>query len=363
VPTSNASGWQASEARIDGLRGTGTIGANLCTMKSVNIMDYRGRAPEPEPTLTGTMHLRYIEMFQAILQAGTLTDAAYLLNISQPAATKLLQQAERRLGFPLFVRAKGRLHPTPESELLKGHIEQIFAQLCDLQMLVSNIGRAENRLLRVISTPTLATAVVPRAIARLRRLLGKTTIELATQHSREMFKSIVLRESDLGFTLQESTHPDVRCEPLCSGSLAVIAPRGTWTGREATLPMPVEALADANLVGISTADNLGRQLQSYVEQLSPPPRVSIWVQTYQIARDLVSNGEGLALVDPFIAASSGPNIQTRPVEPAVPITLYAAYRIDRPLNSAQRCFLQCVREAAAESLATLVAPVQRTGTA
>jgi DNA-binding transcriptional LysR family regulator len=332
-------------------------------MKTGNIMQIRGRVPEAEPTLTGTMHLRYIEMFQAILQTGTLTDAAYLLHISQPAATKLLQQAERRLGFPLFVRAKGRLHLTPESELLKDRIDQIFAQLCDLQMLVANIARADNRLLRVVCTPTLATAVVPRAITRLRKQLGKASIELATQHSREMFKSIVLRESDLGFTLQESTHPDVRCEPLCSGSLAVIAPRGTWMGRDATLPLPVQALADANLVGISTADTLGRQLQSYLEQLSPPPRVSIWVQTYQIARDLVGNGEGLALVDPFIAATSGPGIQIRAVEPAVPITLYAAYRMDQPLNSVQRTFLQCVRAAAAESIASMSPPAARTGTA
>jgi DNA-binding transcriptional LysR family regulator len=178
-----------------------------------------------------------------------------------------------------------------------------------------------------------------------------------------MFKSIVLRESDLGFTLQESTHPDVRCEPLCSGPLAVIAPSGTWTGRDAMLPLPVQALADANLVGISTADSLGRQLQSYLEQLSPPPRVSIWVQTYQIARDLVGNGEGLALVDPFIAATSGPGIQIRRVEPAVPITLYAAYRMDQPLNSVQRSFLQCVRAAASESIASMCPPVPKTGTA
>jgi DNA-binding transcriptional LysR family regulator len=145
--------------------------------------------------------------------------------------------------------------------------------------------------------------------------------------------------------------------------LTVIAPRGTWVGREATLPLPVEALADANLVGISTADSLGRQLQSYLEQLSPPPRVSIWVQTYQIARDLVANGEGLALVDPFMAASGGTNIQARPVEPSVPITLYAAYRIDGALNSVQRQFVQCMRTVATESVATLPALVARTGAA
>ncbi|MEJ0034965.1 MAG: LysR family transcriptional regulator [Gammaproteobacteria bacterium] len=333
-------------------------------MQSDKVTNIHKRATDLGPTLRGTMHLRHIEMFQAILQAGTLTDAASLLNISQPAATKLLQQAERRLGFPLFIRAKGRLHLTPESQLLKGQVEQVFSHLCDLQMLVTNIARADKRLLRVVTTPTLANAIIPQSITRLQRLMGKTSIEVSTQHSRELFKAIVLRESDIGFTLQESPHPDVRCEPLCTGSLMVIAPRGTWVGREATLPMPVEALADANLVGISTADSLGRQLQSYLEQLSPPPRVSIWVQTYQIARDLVSNGEGLALVDPFMAASGGTHIQARPVEPAVPMTLYAAYRVDGPLNSVQRQFVQCMRTAASDAVATLPASLAaRTGAA
>ena len=62
-------------------------------------MQSPSRDPHADVAPLGVMHLRYIEMFQAILQAGTLTDAASLLNISQPAATKLLKQAERRLGW------------------------------------------------------------------------------------------------------------------------------------------------------------------------------------------------------------------------------------------------------------------------
>ena len=299
------------------------------------------------------MNLRYIEMFQAIVQAGTLTDAAALLNISQPAATKLLQQAERRLGFPLFVRAKGRLHLTPESQLLKGKMELIFDEVRELQRLASNIARADKYLLRVVSTPTLANAVIPESITRLRRQLGQTAVELSTQHSREMLNSIVLREVDIGFTLQELNHPDVRCEPLCKGSLALIAPAGTWSGREAFQPVAMESLANLPLVGITTADTLGRQLQSHLELLEPPPRISIWVQTYQIARDLVCSGEGLALVDPFTAASSGPKLQIRMVEPAIPVPLFAVYRIDGPLNSVQKSFLQCVKNVANESISAL----------
>jgi len=304
----------------------------------------------------GVMHLRYIEMFQAILQAGTLTDAASLLNISQPAATKLLKQAERRLGFPLFVRAKGQWHLTPESRLLQGQMERIFDELRDLQRLVSNIARAEKYLLRAISTPTLANAVIPKSIARLRRQLGQTSVELSTQHSREMLKSIVLREADVGFTLQELSHPDVRCEPLCQGPLALIAPMGTWSRLEASQPISIDSLADTTLVGITKADQLGRQLEAYLEQLNPPARISTWVQTYQIAKDLVCSGEGLALVDPFTAVSAGAELQIRVVQPVMPIDLYAVYRIDGPLNSVQKSFVQCVKAAASDSISFLPSP-------
>jgi DNA-binding transcriptional LysR family regulator len=301
----------------------------------------------------GIVHLRYIEMFQAILQAGTLTDAAALLNISQPAATKLLQQAERRFGFPLFVRTKGRWHLTPESRLLTEQISRIFDDLRDLQRLISSIARTEKYLLRVVSTPTLANAVIPKSIGRLRQELGQTSIELSTQHSREMLKSILLREADVGFTLQRLDHPDVHCELICQGPLLLIAPTGTWPKSEEFRPIAMDSLADSALVCIAKADNLGRRLEAHLEQLHPPARISIWVQTYQIAKDLVCSGEGLALIDPFTAVSAGPELQIRVVEPAMPIDLYAVYRIDGPLNRVQKSFIQCVKTVASNSISVL----------
>lgn len=290
-----------------------------------------------------TMQLRYIEMFQAIVQAGTLTGAASLLNISQPAATKLLQQAERRLGFPLFVRAKGRLHLTPESMILKEQIERISDELQDLQRLASNMARGGRKLLRVVSTPTLANAIVPKSIMCLRGVTEQVTMELSTQHSREMLRSIVLRETDVGLTLQQINHPDLCCTPLCVGSLMLIAPMGTWTEQECAQPVSIESVADKPMVGITAADTLGRQLQTFMERLPAPPRISTWVQTYQIARELVSAREGWAMVDPFTALADTSTIQARPIEPSFPVTLYVVRRIDGPLNGVQQNFLDCVQ--------------------
>lgn len=291
-----------------------------------------------------TMQLRYIEMFQAILQAGTLTGAATLLHISQPAATKLLQQAERRLGFPLFVRAKGRLHLTPESMMLKAHIERISDELQDLQRLASSIRGGGQQLLRVVSTPTLANAIVPRSIMCLRSGMAPLTMELSTQHSREMQRSIVLRESDVGLTLQPINHPDLNCTPLCEAPLMLIAPCGTWSPSECSQPIPIAAIAGRQMVAITSADLLGRQLQTVVEHLPEPPKVSTWVQTYQIAKELVAAGEGWAMVDPFTALADGTPVQARPIEPMFAVSLYVVRRVDGPINGVQQKFLDCVQQ-------------------
>ena len=55
------------------------------------------------------LSMRELEVFRRVMELGTITAAAEMLHISQPAVSRTLQQAERRLGFPLFLRRKKRL--------------------------------------------------------------------------------------------------------------------------------------------------------------------------------------------------------------------------------------------------------------
>lgn len=300
------------------------------------------------------MRLRHIEIFQAVLQAGTLTGAAALLNISQPAATKLLQHAERQLGFALFARIRGRLQLTEQALILRDKVEKISDEMRDLQRLAANLRSSGSRTLRVVSTPTLANAMIPRAVTSLRKPFRDIHVELFTQHSREMVNSILLRESDLGLTLQEMSQPLVNCLTVCQGELMVIAPMGWWSNKELGQPIAIHELADTNLVGIATRDSLGRQLQAHLEYLSPPPKISTWVQTYQLARSLVRNGHGLALVDPFTAFGDGDGfVQIRPLAPQMVISLHAIYRADTGLDAMQKAFLESVRHISDEMLSSL----------
>jgi len=63
------------------------------------------------------MRLRHIEVFNAIMLTGSVSAAARLINITQPAVSRTLQHAELQLGFSLFARTKGRLTPTTSAPM------------------------------------------------------------------------------------------------------------------------------------------------------------------------------------------------------------------------------------------------------
>lgn len=297
------------------------------------------------------MRLRYIELFHAVLSTGSLTGAANLLNISQPAASKALQQAEKHLGFPLFSRVHGRLQPTQQALLMRHHIDRIMREMYDLQRLSVNLTRPESHPLRVICTPTLAQVLVPNAITRLGKVYPGTNVELYTQHSAAMCESLMLRESDIGLTLQDMSQHGLLQQPLCGGNITVIAPPGWWPDRELAKPLPIGALAGQPMIGITVQDALGNTLHGYLAEVDPVPRTHIWVQTYQLACSLVARGGGLALVDPFTARCSREALQTRPLKLELDVTLRAVYRPDSPLNGVQTRFLDYVREFAQGLLA------------
>lgn len=277
------------------------------------------------------MRLRHIEIFQAIRQTGSVSAAAQLLHVSQPAVTKVLQHAEQQLGFPLFLRVRGKLQATPEALELEREVDKVTESLQGVRRLAQSLRRAPGHSLRIGATPALALSLMPPAVHEWTRRYPDIVCELSSAHSRELVQNLLMREIDVALTLQLPDHPGLKPQALASGVLVALAPVGYWPDQDVGTPLPLMALADAPLIGLSSSDPLSARLDSYLENVQPPPRVSIAVQTYSLARAMVESGAGLTVIDPFTALGASPGTTAiRPLAPPLPITLYAVTRADEP---------------------------------
>ena len=300
------------------------------------------------------MRLRHIEIFQAIRQTGSISAAAQLLHVSQPAVTKVLQHAEQQLGFPLFLRVRGKLQATPEALELEREVDKVSESLQGVRRLAQSLRREPGHSLRIGATPALALSLLPPAIHEWTARYPDIACELSSDHSRELVQKLLMREIDLALTLNFAGHPGLTTQVLANGALVALASKGYWTEAQTRKPLPLAELAGAPLIGLSSAAPLAAKLDSYLEKVDPPPRVSLSVQTYSLARAMVESGAGLTVIDPFTAlGASTATTRIRTLTPPLPITLYALTRADEPPPHMLANLLQIFGERARELLERL----------
>ena len=288
------------------------------------------------------MRLRHIEVFHAIMQVGTISGAAQVLHISQPAVTKVLQHAELQLGMPLFERVRGKLYPKPEAHRLFIETEKLNRDLQGIRRLAASLKGRAVETVRLVSTPTLAISVLPQAMTAWRREFEQTRCELATYHTSEIVNALRLGEADLALSLQDPRHPGIVAEPIAQGMLTVIAPAGTWSAAECAQPIGPAGLS-GELIGLADNDPIGEIVVAACEAQDIQPVFRTVVQTYQIARSLVEAGAGSAVVDPFTAASAAADkVQRRQWEPAMPVQLYLLTANHAPLSHGARELANCI---------------------
>ena len=99
------------------------------------------------------MNLRQLEVFQAVMYGGTTKNAARLLGITQRVVSNLVRQLEDRLGFSLFDRIGGRLHPTLEAKVLSKNLARVFARVAAVRNLVDDLRHAQGALRRRAAKP------------------------------------------------------------------------------------------------------------------------------------------------------------------------------------------------------------------
>jgi DNA-binding transcriptional LysR family regulator len=256
------------------------------------------------------MRLRHLEVFHAIMQTGSVSAAARAIHVSQPAITRALQQAEAELGFKLFQRLPGRLVATPEAHALHAETGQLHESLHELQQLTVNL-RGRGRL-RFAATPALAQAVLPRALARLLAQRPEAACELRTAHAEQMMRDLLTRDLDLGIAFEPPPSPGITQTTLGESELVVLAPQGA-AARGMDLDGDSIGLAELarraqalRLITLRPDDPLGRLLAAACEEADVELAARIEVQTYHIARALVEDGTGCAIVDGYTARGIDP---------------------------------------------------------
>lgn len=293
------------------------------------------------------MRLRHIEIFEAICRTGSLTSAAKALHISQPAASKLLANAESQLEFNLFHRIKGRLTPTREAVLLMPHVFKVNDKLAEIKRLAFSLKHDQNDHLRIGTNPAMGLGLLPKIIKGCLDKHVDLTFDLRTQHSHELLQSLMTHELDLMISFDPNDYPGIKTQIVGKTELVYVSKNPL--GSSITL----KDLTQSNYISLETRDPSGNIFQQALEEANLTLGMNIQVQTHYMAYSLVAAGCGDGVVD-YISAKSMINPEQEvyicPFDPPLFLPISIKTRLTEPLSIAQLEFIELLEKSCANYL-------------
>ncbi|HCH0794815.1 TPA: LysR family transcriptional regulator [Vibrio parahaemolyticus] len=290
------------------------------------------------------MNLRQLEVFYAIMQAGTVSGAARLLHVSQPNVTRVLAHTEQQLGFALFERVKGRLVPTQEAKALLPEAEKVYQQLGQFRSLTNKVKQGTQHL-RIGAPPVLAAHLLAPTVALLSKE-HSISFELLTANRDELCSGLLKHELDLAIAFGEETPPAIMGHVLLKENLALIAPKSAAIPAEKNVILEELISDDLPIIGLDSRDPLGLLLHQTLSARDEHYQHAITVRSYSAAAELVKHQAGFAIVDPWTAKQYRQDdaVSVHALEPNMSFSVSILFAEHTPQSIATKQFITALKQ-------------------
>jgi DNA-binding transcriptional LysR family regulator len=148
-------------------------------------------SPRRAPTNFKTLDLNLLRVFDAVMSEGSLTRAASVLALTQPAASHALKRLHEALGEALFVRSATGLKPTPRAEALWPRVRRSLATLQRALAPERFDPRADAVNFRIAMADATAALLAPwlvRAVESVQAAANLRVLPLTTRDPRSLLE-------------------------------------------------------------------------------------------------------------------------------------------------------------------------------
>lgn len=283
------------------------------------------------------MDVKLLEAFRAVVDHRSMTAAATVMGITQPAVSTQIARLEESVGFPLFDRAGGRLKPTPEGMIFYAEASRVLGEVDRLQATTAQIREGQAGRLAIASHPSAAISLLPELVARFVADRPGVSVRLISRHSDVVSQLLPTESFDIGIAELPIDESQVEIRRYGMRCVAILPPRHPLAARKVLTP---ELLSGHPMVATARAFQMPhRVIAAFADagaQLNPVAEAEFFASLC----GLVAAGAGWSVVDPLSAKSFAHlGLVIRPFEPAITYEIGAFHRRDREPSMLAAAFL------------------------
>ena len=142
------------------------------------------------------MNLSHIQYFIAVGRYGSVSKAAEMLHVSQPAVSNAIKMLEQELGLSLFHRVKQRVYLTEEGQRYLEKICIIMNDFTEINREMSLLGR-NRKTIRYGTPPMIGFFLLARVFSDFEKLRPDVNLEIIEGGSLSLLPEIEAERIDV----------------------------------------------------------------------------------------------------------------------------------------------------------------------
>ena len=143
-----------------------------------------------------------LQSLHAVLEAGSFSAAARLRKLTQPTLGRHIDQLERQLGAPLFLRSPRGLQPTDLALAFRQHLADMAAAASAASRDTEGLISGEGGVVRLAVSEIIGIEVIPAMLARFREAHPGIDVELVLNNRNE---DLTRRDADIAVRMTRPT--------------------------------------------------------------------------------------------------------------------------------------------------------------
>ena len=281
-----------------------------------------------------------------MIERGSISSAAEMVHISQPAMSKLIAHFEADTGLKLFDRLKGRLAPTECGMRLYKEIERIFTGVRQVENAAEAIRREERTQLVAGILPALSGSFIQRATTGFRNERRNVFCSVQSLSSQWIVEWLVTRKLDVGLVEPGLDNPYLISETVMEHPLVCIMPvNHPLAARSVIVPGDLD---QTPFVSLNPDSYIAHRVQNMFEEYKVRPEIVLVANVAPTLCEFVAAGFGVSLVHPLVVSGLEQRLAVRRFEPDILFSFQLCRSIDSRNTDLIETFAQHVRATAAQ---------------
>lgn len=232
-----------------------------------------------------------LRSFHAVAREGSVTDAARVLNVSQPTLTTQVKQLEEHYGVALFLRLGKRLELTDlgRNLLLKTqHFFDAEAEVSGFLEAAQNTVQGHLRIAAIGPYPTM------RFLRQYKKMFPNVTVSIDFGNSDEVLRSLREQRTDIGIVSEADHIPDISGARFCRQRIVVfVSVSHPWSARES---VQLAELDGQDMVMREEGSTTRKVIERAFVDRNVKPNVVMEVGSREAVWEAVAEGHGIGVV-------------------------------------------------------------------